>query len=266
MDRKFKIYLAASARDAHRAAELGSVSLMAYKLGQGFHLYRTVLPASQWSLMDVDCTGFTGYGPHRLLIGELMEECSARRCGGIVMDIGEKPNPSLLAFLSSLDRAASSRGVNLFLPLRFGEAAPEAVLLVPAFCDRGSLRDMLHRIREGRSGRRLSLVIDSACTEYPFPSSNAAGRALSREEFDTIRSRHRAVARYSRELCASYFTYTDRGRTRMVLWDDGRSVEDKLRLAASLGYDSAFLYFPHLEAMGKNGSLRHILSGGSISS
>ena len=59
---------------------------------------------------------------------------------------------------------------------------------------------------------------------------------------------------FSQELCARYFTYTRGGEFHFVLFDDAETLNQKLKLGASMGFSAAFLMWPEVrDIMGKLG-------------
>lgn len=51
---------------------------------------------------------------------------------------------------------------------------------------------------------------------------------------------------FSQELCARYFTYSRGGDTHFVLFDDADTLNQKLKVGASLGFSAAFLMWPEI--------------------
>lgn len=243
MNRKFKLYLASPPGPHQTAGHTPSV--MAYRIGQDFHLYRISQAFQPVGLMDIDCSGFTGGGPHRLLTDEVVEECS-RGFSGVVMEVTGPASRDLEAFFGMLGQALRERGLSLYIPLKFARASECAALLIPAFCVTGTLESRLRTVVDKNPERRLFLVIDCAAAEFPLPFSGS-GRPIKREELAAIKSRYPNASRYSPELCANTLTYFSGGRRRLILWDDKRSVRDKLKLGARLGFAGAFLYRPQVE-------------------
>lgn len=233
-----KIYLSAPPEFSREAALHGPVSVMAYKIGRGFRLYRTSLPSTRISLMDVDCTGFTGYGPHRSLIAELTGECLRRGYSGMVLDM-PRPTPQLAAFVRLLDQEASRLGLSLFLPETYAGTANGSMILLPAQNTSGTYLGRLKRLCSLYGPERLALELERVHTDYPLPARTGRGSIISDPR------NIRECSFYSPELCVNYMSYESRGRAHLVLWDDLGSILEKLSQARALGIKTAFLYYPH---------------------
>lgn len=233
-----KIYLSAPAEFAAEAALHGPVSVMAYKIGRGFHLYRTPLPKGRLALMDVDCAGFTGFGPHGALIAELTAECRRGGYAGLCLDL-PRPTPQLFAFARALDAQAGRLGLSLFLPEPYAGCAPGSLLLMSAQNTRGTYSGRLARLCGLYGAERLALELERVYTDYPLPARAGRGTVLRAPPAGL------GTAFFSGELCANYASYRDRGRAHLVVWDDRDTLERKLDAARKLGVGAAFLYYPH---------------------
>ena len=58
---------------------------------------------------------------------------------------------------------------------------------------------------------------------------------------------------FSRELCARYFTYTDReGGAHFVLFDDGETLAAKLAQLSGCGVQTVFALYPDVQALSRS--------------
>ena len=74
----------------------------------------------------------------------------------------------------------------------------------------------------------------------PFRQGETQARSLSNQEAVEIAVRYGAEIRYDWEVQAPFFYYTaEDGRQHMVWFEDGRSMEAKLRLVAEYGFHGA---------------------------
>ena len=251
MNRKITLYLAAPPDRAGSASKTAYVSLMGYRIGRSFHLYRMALPHEPCRLMDVDCTGFSGYGPHSLLIDEIMCECAFCGYYGIVMDLDRRKTAALEVFASRLAAAAAERGIALYLPEEYASVGEKVhALLFHGL--RGGFREYLSRSSELFGADRLAVVIDCSYVMYCLSSAERTGSVLSEEHFSAVCAKHSPVFRYSPELCVNYITYKESGKTYLVFWDDERSVNEKLSAAEAVGVRDAFLFYPQVSGFIEN--------------
>lgn len=111
----------------------------------------------------------------------------------------------------------------------------------------GSLRELLEDAVRLYGAKRITLDVQRLAMDFPLPCPSGEGRILTRRELATLRARSSAPVYFSRELCARYFTYCAGPEARLVLFDDARTLREKLRLARSLGIEDAFFMYPEIE-------------------
>ena len=51
---------------------------------------------------------------------------------------------------------------------------------------------------------------------------------------------------FSRDLCARYFTYTEKGETHFVLFDDADTLNQTVKTGAKMGFAAAFFMWPEV--------------------
>ena len=66
---------------------------------------------------------------------------------------------------------------------------------------------------------------------------------MSAEE---LNKRMPPVTFFSRELCARYFTYNEKGETHFILFDNAETLMRKARIAEELGFSAAFFLWPEI--------------------
>ncbi len=233
-----KIYLSAPAEFAAEASLHGPVSVMAYRVGRDRHLYRLPLPARRFALMEVDGSSFTGFGPHRALIGELTGEARRRGYRGLRICL-PRPTPQLCAFAGALDAEARRLGLALFLPEAYAHAAPAARLTLPAQNTAGTFEGRISKLRALYGPERLAPTLERAYTDFALPARTGHGTALRNPPALL------GTAFYAAQLCANYASYARAGRAHLVVWDDLGTLRRKLSVLRQLGIGAAFLYYPH---------------------
>ena len=243
------VYLAAPAVSADKAYSFGlPVALTSYKTGQGFHLYRTQLPDIRPALIYIDCTQFNGYGPHRLLCGEMMGECIARGAGGIVLDISDF-TPAVVSFCKYLSESAKTNGLTVYLPYVPGISIENVTSLVSSDTDRGSLELLLRSAASELGADNIALDIERVFRSYPLSRRRNAPQDMTGASPEELIAEYGAASFFSDDLCINYFTYRKQDGVYMTLYDNAHSIRKKLELADKLGIKKAFLYYPKTEDM-----------------
>lgn len=90
------------------------------------------------------------------------------------------------------------------------------------------------------------MEVERVRMDFTLPAANGTGRELTPEAFSALAEAYRPRSFFSEALCAHYFTYQDKKGTHFVLYDDAVSIRRKLALAARMGIDSAFMFYPHV--------------------
>lgn len=247
MNDKMTLYLSAPPNTAEKAFASGfPVALMAYKTGQGFHLYRTAIPDIRPALIYINCSQFTGFGPHRILGGEIMGECIARGASGIVLDLGSFTAP-VISFCTYISHAAKENGLTVYLPYLPQNHIDGSAAIIPTAIDNDGLEKILRKAIGELGAENLALQVECIFRSYSIPCRSGNWLEPKNLSPDALMASLGAESFFSKELCVNYFPYTDRGDTRVVLYDDLHSIKEKINLASSLGIKESFLYYPQVE-------------------
>ena len=111
----------------------------------------------------------------------------------------------------------------------------------------GSLRERLGECMRRFGQGRVSLDLQRLRMSFPLPCPTGEGEPLDRQSFEKMLEQKRQSVFYSNDLCAKYFTFTDNGNSRFVLFDDADTMRRKLRLGQELGIGTGFLMYPETE-------------------
>ena len=171
-------------------------------------------------------------------------ECAKRGFRGVLADFETHPCSDRPAFLSRLSARLSTQGITLYCPLSL--PAEGAILLVGTGLSGGSLRALLEESVCRYGAERLALDLERVMMDFPLPCPTGCGTPLTHEELLALREKHPSSVYFSRELMAKYFTYSEGNGTHFVLFDDAETLQQKVRLAKSLGIQRAFLMFPEV--------------------
>lgn len=222
---------------------------MAYRVGDGPHLFRAALPtASRGGYMVIDDVGFNGLGDPTPLCHEILRECAARGFTGVICDFEAKPFQVLARAAAQLGELLEKRGWPLLVPEAYAHAAGQARVLVSSALSGGSLKQKLADAVERYGKSRVVLAVERTALDFYLPSPTGQGSPLTREE---LKERMEALAPsvfFSDELCAHYFTYMSKQNgAHFVLFDDAGSIRKKLYIARSLGITAAVLAWPQVD-------------------
>lgn len=217
---------------------------VAYRIGgEGRLVRRDLLARTRGGLMVLG----DGGGPIRdtaLLCRDVWRECGNRGYGGVLADFEEQETPDKAAFLSALGRILARNGRRLYVPEQYGPQVPQASVLICTALSGGNLRRRLEEaIRRFGTGR-IALDLQRLRMCFPIPCPSGEGEPLSGERLAEMLERKQRSVFYSGDLCAKYFTDTEVGESRFVLFDDVDTLRRKLRLGQELGINTAFLMYP----------------------
>lgn len=243
MEQMERLIIAAKPGEVTSAGAMGRpLAHLAYRAGGGPHLFRANGPVTpQGGMMVIDDTGFSGGGEAEGFCNEVLRECAARRFTGVVCRFLQRPAPVLSEAVGRLGELCRSRGLTCYVSEPYGQSAPSAGVLISTALSGGSLRGRLEAAGEAFGPGRLALWVERTAEDFLLPSPNGAGAPLTVEELDRRRAEHGSDVFFSAELCAHYFTYMAGEKGHFVLFDDAGSIRKKLRLAAGLGIQTAFL-------------------------
>ncbi|MBP1758279.1 MAG: hypothetical protein H6Q61_528 [Firmicutes bacterium] len=219
---------------------------MAYRIGNGPHLYRAQFPAMpKGGLMMIGEDNFDGQGDVTVFCREVIRECQARGFTGILFDPESAPSPALSKIISILSEQITRRGWSFYLSEAYSNYSDNARILVSSAISGGSLHQRLSAAADRYGAQRVTLCIDRSAEDFFLPASRGSGRPLSREE---LQQKIKAISPsifFSHELCAHYFTYMNRDNgAHFVLFDDVGSIRKKIALAEQAGI-RRFLLFYH---------------------
>ena len=187
-------------------------------------------------------------GTFGALANEIYNECIRHGFEGIVLDFETKPTSTTSPFARRLCEELTPKKLPVYVPYLYAVFCPDARYTLSTAISGGSLREHLEQMIEIHGVSKLALEVERICMDFPMPSPTPEGKRLSRKELAAIFENTEAQSFYSPEMCCNYFTYSDPlGQAHFVLFDDARSITDKLQLARSLGLAIQFLLFPEVE-------------------
>lgn len=227
---------------------------MAYRIGPESTLLRqNLLIQTRGGLLGMsDHDAPTVEEPEKIAAAAA-RECSRRSYGGAVLDF-ETPHPrgDLLLLAGAMGTLFQKNRLALYVPEAYAAAAPMAYVLVCTALSGGNLTQRLREAASSRGTGRLALDLERLMMDFPLPCPGGEGRPLRREELAELMERENPSVFFSSDLCARYFTYTHQNETHFVLFDDGDTLLQKLRIGQSLGAQTAFFQYPEVgDLLGK---------------
>lgn len=244
-----QLYLAVTPdklREASRYTD--RLAHVAYRVGRDGRLTRRdLLARTRGGLMvlgDRDCGTIRDPAA---LCRDVWRECGNRGYGGVFADFEQPESADRTAFLNALGRILARNGKGLFVPEVYGGKTAQASVLI---CTALSGGNLYQRLEEGQRqfGRgRVAMDLQRLRMSFPLPCPSGEGKPLSREKLAEMLERKGGSVFYSNDLCAKYFTFTDNGESRFVLFDDGDTLRRKLRIGQDLGIAAGFLMYPEVE-------------------
>lgn len=243
-----QIYLAVTPdklREAGRYTD--HLAHVAYRIGRDGRLVRRdLLARTRGGIMVLgDGEGGSVRDP-AALCRDVWRECGNRGYGGVLADFEQRETQEKTAFLSELSRVLARNGRRLYVPEQYGARIPQASVLICTALSGGNLYQRLEEaIRQFGRGR-AALDLQRLRMDFPIPCPSGEGEPLSGERLAEMLERKQRSVFYSGDLCAKYFTDTEGGESRFVLFDDGDTLRRKLRLGQELGITTAFLMYPEV--------------------
>jgi len=244
---ELRTYICISPAETSKASQSGfPLCHMAYRIGQGFRLYRSGIGINVRNgvmlLTDYGLDRASGYSS--MLLHDIKRECDIRNYEGVVCDFENGENEVLRQFVSEAGNYFTGFDIKLYVPISYADAAPKAHVLIPSAVTGGSYQDHLNRSLFKYGPERAAIYYEPMYIDFVMPTPSGEKDRISKTELNDLIKRLNAVSYYSRELGAYYFTYRDeQNRSRFVLFDDDRSMLKKLGMARQAGYLEAFVLY-----------------------
>ncbi len=252
MEHTENLILVCAGRDTVRAAAHG-LPLLHLCLGvtRSGALQRLQLPTVQTRCLLGLCDPPIDLAPcsTERLAADLVFEARCAGAVGVFADF-EHDSRQIRSLLSALDLALHEAGLPFYVPLSCGRALRYAVLTMPTALSGGSLTALVRELQGAYGVSRVAAFLQPVSQDFTLPSSAPDGTPLTKESRDALLRETGSQTFFSRELCAKYFTYTDReGRAHFVLFDDASTLEAKLTQLSACGISAVFALYPDVEAL-----------------
>ncbi|NLB29342.1 MAG: hypothetical protein GX823_03835 [Clostridiales bacterium] len=192
-------------------------------------------------VMVIGTSTYTGGGPAEGLLDDIAAEIKKREFEGVVLDNGGNMSPIHTALAARI--VSAFRPLPVYLSEQLASVVPGSVALIQTALSGGSLERHLFTAIERHGAGHVAVECDRICMDFKLPAKAGAGKSIDKNRLEQLLSRHKPF--YSSDLYVRYFTYKAENSRHMVLYDDGESMDRKLKLAARLGISRAFLYYPN---------------------
>ncbi len=183
------------------------------------------------------------------LAGELVDEAQRTGAPGVFADF-EHDTPCGRSLLSAFDGALHEAEIPFYVPLSSGRSLTHAILTVPTALSGGSLTEHFSSLQGIYGTSRVAAFLQPISQNFTVPSNSPNGKPLTLSEREALLEQTGSQTFFSRELCAKYFTYTDKdGNAHFVLYDDASTLEAKLAQLSGCGVQTVFALFPDAAAL-----------------
>lgn len=240
--------IAAAGRDAQAVRDAGLPCLhlcTALTASGSFTVLRHPLCA-RGDLLGIIDQGGTPGSPS-LLASSACSLAQSRGCMGVLADF---QRPALSDAAAALDEQCHRLGLSFWIPLELADCAPHGIYLFETAVSGGSLEQHCSELAERYGCDRIAAQLVRSCCKFSIPSSTADGIPLTMQQAKELMAHTSAIPFFSRELCANYFTCTEDGQPRFVLFDDMETLRAKQRLLDSIGIFRQLLFYPDAAEMG----------------
>lgn len=241
-----KLFLCTSPQDVN-IAERSKYPLchMAYRIGKDFRLYRSGLginvKGGTMMLSDYGLDPLCTYSDD--LLHDIKRECDVRGFNGVVCDFEHRASPPLQRFITEGAEYLTNLGITIYIHGEYSTTAPRAKVLVSTAITGGSFQESMQQAIN-KYGENCVVFFEPLCFDFSMSSPGGDTKFLTQEKLSQLIYEQNAVTYFSRELCATYFTYRDaHKRSKFVVYDDDRSIIKKLSVSISLGYAEAFILY-----------------------
>ena len=254
-----QVYLSVVPGELQEASKYGrSFAHVAYRIGPGSTLLRqNLLLQTRGGLLSISDREAPPIEEPDALCAAVLRECSRRSYGGAVLDFEDAPRRDRIVFAERLERALTTSRRALYVPENYLPSPKTAVPLICTAMSGGTFTERLQEAIRARGGAgRLALDIQRLRMDFRLPARSGEGIPLSGEALEQLMAREAPAVFFSRDLCARYFTYTEKGKTHFVLFDDADTLNQKLKTGAKMGFAAAFFMWPEVRDIAEKLALR----------
>ncbi len=176
------------------------------------------------------------------IVAPIYDEYRRRRYTGVFLDLDASPTEKYTTLLSAIVDGLSRRVENIYIPADFAEFCRSATPVVSSEISGGTLYGYLSRFINEHG--KVALAVRRICRTFSMPSSSPEGTSVTLADAKALIEQHGSGVFYSPEMLVNYFTYPKtRTEYGFALFDDARSISEKIRLAKKLQISEIFLNY-----------------------
>lgn len=245
------LYLAVTPDKLREAAPYTKkLAHVAYRIGGDGHLRRRELsPSVRGGMMSLSDGEGASIADPAALCREIWWECANRDYCAVTADFEQPFSSDRRVLLSHLAAVLEKNGRQLFVPEVYGKSVPSALVLICTALSGGTLRQKLDEAERAYGRERMALDLQRLRMVFPIPCPTGVGSAIDGTQLDAIMAQHRPQIFYSADLWAKYFTFTQDGQRKFLLFDDGDSMLLKIREGQRRAIPYAFLMYPEAQEL-----------------
>jgi hypothetical protein len=173
-------------------------------------------------------------------INDIIRECRLRGCTGVVAGYGYSSVLETMRLAEALGR----RNIRFYIMEESFVSDAGAIAVISTAISGVTLSGRLKAAVRRYGASHIALDFERLRHIFPLPSSDGNGSLLEKEEFDRLLRDSETAVSLSSDLCCKYFTCSESGAQRFVLFDDAETLKMKISLAASLGINEGFVMYP----------------------
>lgn len=238
------ILAAAPAETQAAAHHCRTLAHVAYRIGPDSTLLRQNTLRAKGGILCVSDREAPPINAPETFCAAVIRECGRQNFSGVLLDFEEAPRQDRLVLARSLAQILSENKKVLYLPEKYTQTGPNAVILVCTALSGGNFNQ---RLQEAKAAGCQGLDVQRLRMDFTLPAPSGEGTPLSGEELHQLMEREQPTVFFSRDLCTRYFTYARDGRVHFVLFDDAETLNRKVQIGTSLGFSTAFFMWPEIK-------------------
>ncbi len=170
----------------------------------------------------------------------IYDECRKRKFRAVFLDSEVTSNE-----LTLLSESLSRRGIPLFSPIEISHTLPGSRPVAELAVSGGSITEYLETLLSRH--KTLALSLPRIALRFDMGEDTSIGVPISKREVRRLMNIHDAKVFYSPAMMINYFIFSPAPHNASyILFDDARSLSEKIRLAKKQGVSDLFLTYSEI--------------------